>query len=325
MQAFLQTKQFSWLAIGCFFICGLWSLQMQEPYWLVIPFILIAAIPILNWIVVKTEQVYWLLLMSIPLSTEFNFTPSLGLDLPDEPLLIILSIVVVASILYQPSQYRFIFASPIFRWIMALLIWMLISLCYAPNQWLALKFILAKTWFILPLVFLTALIHQRSNNFKKTALFLCIPLLLVVIQTLFRHAFYGFDFVAIKKTMGPFFRNHVNYSAMLVCLIPIGILFYGFTQQSRNNNIIKISMSIALIGLFFAYSRGAWLALLIGIIGYFLIKKNILGKAILFGIIGIAIGLIVLVNNNRFMQFAPEHDETIFHENFSEHLNALLD
>jgi O-antigen ligase len=324
MQAFLQTKQFSWLAIGCFFICGLWSLLMQEPYWLAIPFILIAAIPIFNWMVTKTEQVYWLLLITLPLSTEFNFTPSLGLDLPDEPLLIILSIVVMASILFQPSQYKFIFASPIFKWIIALLIWMLISLCYASNQWLALKFILAKTWFILPLVFLTALIHQRSNNFKKTALFLCIPLLFVVMQTLLRHAFYGFDFVAIKKTMGPFFRNHVNYSAMLVCLIPIGILLYGFTQQSRNKNIIKISMGIALIGLFFAYSRGAWLALLIGIIGYFLIKKNILGKAILFGIIGIAIGLIVLINNNRFMQFAPEHDETIFHENFSEHLNATI-
>ena len=54
------------------------------------------------------------------------------------------------------------------------------------------------------------------------------------------------------------------------------------------------------------------------------IKKNILGKTILIGIISIVIGLIVLINNNRFMQFAPEHDETIFHENFSEHLNATI-
>jgi len=324
MQAFLQTKQFSWLAIGSFFLCGLWSLLMQEPYWLVIPFIFITAIPIFQWIITKTVHLYWLLLIALPLSTEYNFTPTLGLDLPDEPLLILLSVAIIASMLFNPLAYRSIFISPIFKWIVALIVWMLISLCYAPNQWLALKFILAKTWFILPLVVLTAMIHQESGNYKKTALYLCIPMILIVFQAIVRHAFYGFDFVAIKKTMGPFFRNHVNYSAMLVCLIPIGILLRSFTQNSRRKKIIQISLGIALLGLFFAYSRGAWLALFVGMIGYFLIKKNILGKTILIGIVSILIGLLVLINNNRFMQFAPEHDETIFHENFSAHLNATI-
>jgi O-antigen ligase len=324
MLSFLQTKKFSWLAISSFFLCGLWSLLTQEPYCLAVPFILIAAAPLFQLIVTKTERIYWLLLITLPLSTEYNFTPSLGLDLPDEPLLIILSVAVAASILFNPSPFRFIFESPIFKWIIAFLIWMCISLYYASNQWLALKFILAKIWYLLPFVLLTALIHLRSSNFRKTALYICIPLSLVVIQTLIRHAFYGFDFVAIKKTMGPFFRNHVNYSAMLVCLIPIGILILKFTQNSRKKNIIRFGIGIALLGLFFAYSRGAWLALLVGMIGYILIKKNILGKTILIGIISIVIGLIVLINNNRFMQFAPEHDETIFHENFSEHLNATI-
>lgn len=297
---------------------------MQEPYWMAIPFVGLLAIPVLDFVVSKTEHIYWVLLIVLPLSTEFNFTPSLGLDIPDELLLIILSVAVLASILYQPSQFRFIFASPIFRWIIAIVVWMFISLCYAPNQWLALKFILAKIWYILPLVLLTALIHQRSSNFKKTALYLCIPMLLVVLQTLIRHSFYGFDFVAIKKTMAPFFRNHVNYSAMLVCLIPVGLLIQHFTPDLRKRNIIKVGIGIALLGLFFAYSRGAWLALVVGIMAYWLIKKNILGKAILVGTIALIIGLIVLMNNNRFMQFAPEHDQTIFHENFSEHLNATI-
>jgi len=324
MLNFLQTKKFSWLAISSFFLFGLWSLLVKEPYWLAIPFVILTITPVLKWIVTRTEYLYWLLLITLPLSTEYNFTPSLGLDLPDEPLLIILSATLIASILFNPSSYRYIIASPIFSWIIALLLWMLISLCYAPDQWLALKFILAKTWFILPLVVLTAIIHQGSSNFRKTALYLTIPMILVVIQTIIRHAWYEFDFVAIKKTMGPFFRNHVNYSAMLVCLIPIGILLLAFTQHGRKKNIIKISLGIAVLGLFFAYSRGAWLALFVGIIGYFLIKKNMLGKFILIGTVTTAIGLFILVNNNRFMQFAPEHDETIFHANFSEHLNATI-
>lgn len=324
MPSIINSKWFNWIAIGSFFLCGLWSLLTQEPYWLAVPFILVVVYPIFQFVVTKTEQLYWLLLVVLPLSTEYNFTPSLGLDLPVEPLLIILSLTVFASILYQPAHYKFIFASPIFRWIISLLIWMFISLCYAPNQWLALKFILAKTWYILPLVLLTAMIHQQSSNFKKTALYLCIPLLFVVLQTLIRHAYYGFDFVAIKKTMGPFFRNHVNYSAMLVCLIPVGFLIHHFTQDSLKKKFTKAGIAIALIGLFFAYSRGAWLALIVGIFGYWFIKKNILGKTILVGIITITIAFVALINNNRFMRFAPEHDETIFHENFSEHLNATI-
>src|SRR3989339_131809 len=324
MPSIIYSKWFNWFAIGSFFLCGLWSLLTQEPYLLVVPFIVITAFPLFQFIVTKTEQLYWLLLVVLPLSTEYNFTPSLGLDLPDEPLLIILSITVFASILYQPAQYKFIFASPIFRFIIALLTWMFISLYYAPNQWLALKYILAKSWYILPLVLLTALIHQRSSNFRKTSLYICIPMLLMVVQALIRHAFYGFDFVAIKKTMGPFFRNHVNYSAMLVCLLPIGLLIHQFTHPLRTKKLIEIGLGIAFIGLFFAYSRGAWLALIIGMMAYWFIKKNILGKTILIGMITIYITFVALINNNRFMRLAPEHDQTIFHENFSEHLNATI-
>src|SRR3989339_580819 len=324
MPSIIYSKWFNWFAIGSFFLCGLWSLLTQEPYLLVVPFIVITAFPLFQFIVTKTEQLYWLLLVVLPLSTEYNFTPSLGLDLPDEPLLIILSITVFASILYQPAQYKFIFASPIFRFIIALLTWMFISLYYAPNQWLALKYILAKSWYILPLVLLTALIHQRSSNFRKTSLYICIPMLLMVVQALIRHAFYGFDFVAIKKTMGPFFRNHVNYSAMLVCLLPIGLLIHQFTHPLRTKKLIEIGLGIAFIGLFFAYSRGAWLALIIGMMAYWFIKKNILGKTILIGMITIFIAFVALINNNRFMRLAPEHDQTIFHENFSEHLNATI-
>lgn len=324
MNQLTQSKWFTSLAIGCFFVCGLWSLWMQAPYWMALPFFFVAIIPMVQFIVTKTDYLYWLLLITLPLSTEFNVTPSLGLDLPDEPLLILLSATVLASLLYQPSAFRFILASPIFKWIMALMIWMCISLMYAPNQWLAFKFILAKTWYILPLVILTALIHQRSSNFKKTALFVCIPMLFVVTQALIRHAWYGFDFVAIKKTMGPFFRNHVNYSAMLVCLIPIGWLMYQFTKDTTKQRLIKAGIGIACLGLFFAYSRGAWLALIMGIIGHWLIKKNQLGKAIIVAIVTLLVGLMVLINQNRFMDFAPEHDQTIFHENFSAHLNATI-
>lgn len=324
MNTGLPKKWFPVLATGVYILSCWAAIFWKEPLWLSAPLIALTAKPIIQWVIRNTEQLYWLYLIVLPLSTEFNFTPGLGLDLPGEPLLILLTLFLLAAIIYQPNSFRSLFNSAIGKWIALYAGWMVISLCYAENTWLATKFILAKIWYILPLVFLTALIHTQRPNFKRLAILLCIPMLLIVIQALIRHGIYGFEFVAIKKAMAPFFRNHVNYSAMLVCLLPAGWLLYYFTESPKRKRGIKAALLIGLTGLFFAYSRGAWLALLAGLIAYSGIKKNKIGTLILTGILTACIGLALLIHNNRFLAFAPEHDETIFHENFSAHLSATV-
>lgn len=311
-------------ATSFYIVCCCLAILWKEPLLLILPFFVVATGSISFWITRNTEQLYWCFLFVLPLSTEFNFTPGLGLDLPGEPLLIGLTFFMLGSVIYQPSQYRKLFNSGIAKWLVIYFSWMTISACYAENTWLATKFILAKVWYILPLVFLTALIHTQKPNFKKLAYMLCIPMLLVVIQALIRHGIYGFEFIAIKKAMAPFFRNHVNYSAMLVCLLPAGWLLHHFTENPISKRGIKAALLIGLIGLFFAYSRGAWLALFIGWAAYYGIRKNRIGLYILTGILTTCIALLFLINNNRFLTFAPEHDETIFHENFSDHLSATV-
>lgn len=312
------------IATGIYALCCFATICWKEPLWLMVPFILITATPVTQWITKNTEQLYWCYLLVLPLSTEFNFTPSLGMDLPGEPILIVLTLLLSASFIYQPHLFYSLINSVIGKWLIAYVCWMFISMSYAENTWLATKFILAKIWYILPLVFLTAWIHINRPNFKKLALLLCIPMLFVIVQALIRHGMYGFEFVAIKKAMAPFFRNHVNYSAMLVCLLPAGWLILYFTDNAVKKKYVKIALFTGLAALFFAYSRGAWLALLVGIIGYYGIRKNRMGQLLFAGIITASISIVLLVNNNRFLAFAPEHDETIFHENFSAHLSATV-
>lgn len=324
MQVRIQQKWLWAIATGIYALSCFAAIYWKVPLWLMVPFVVIAALPVTKWITRNTEQLYWCYLFVLPLSTEFNFTPSLGLDLPGEPLLILLTLLLLASFTYHPGLYRSLINTVIGKWIAVYICWMFISMCYAENSWLAIKFILAKIWYILPLVFLTARIHVHKPNFKKLALLLCIPMLFVIVQALIRHGLYGFEFVAIKKAMAPFFRNHVNYSAMLVCLLPAGWLIYYFTEHPVRKKYVKLALMIALAALFFAYSRGAWLALVIGLIGYYGIRKNRIGQIILAGLILVCISLSLLINNNRFLAFAPEHDETIFHENFSAHLSATV-
>lgn len=324
MEIGFPQKWFRAMATGIYLLCCFAAIFWKEPLWMIAPLFMLIAKPFAKWVTNQTEQLYWLYLIVLPLSTEYNITPSLALDLPGEPILIGLTIFLIGNILYQPSRLLPLFHSAIGKWMAAYFAWMIISLSYAENTWLATKFLLAKIWYILPLVFLTAWIHTQRPNFRKLAVLLCIPMLFVIVQALIRHGMYQFEFIAIKKTMAPFFRNHVNYSAMLVCLLPAGWLLYYFTENTFRKRGIKTALFIGLIGLFFAYSRGAWLALLVGLMAYYGIKKNIIGKMMTVAVITTCIVIGLLINNNQFLSFAPEHDKTIFHENFSDHLTATV-
>lgn len=157
------------------------------------------------------------------------------------------------------------------------------------------------------------------------ALYFLIPMILLVVQTLIRHSYYGFSFEMIKKTINPFFRNHVNYSAMLVCLLPVAWAMYILTPITNpKKKWIMVGMIIGLVALFFAYSRGAWLALIVGLIFAWAIKKQWLKKLMLVSII-VLIGIASwLVMDYHYMRFTPDHDHTIFHTDFKEHLAATV-
>lgn len=140
-----------------------------------------------------------------------------------------------------------------------------------------------------------------------------------------RHAGFQFSFVGINKSLFPFFRNHVNYSALLVCLFPIGYIFLkASAPKSKLHVLISTLLVIAFAGLIVAYSRGAWLALPVGILAYWLIKKGILRIAIAFGAIALFIVIFLIVNNQGFLSFRPKHDQTYFHEKLNEHLAATV-
>jgi O-antigen ligase len=293
---------------------------MAIPFtWLLLP-------QVFEFCVNRTEDLFWLLIFVLPFSTEFNITPSLGIDFPDELFMILLTGLVLIKIIHEPKWFPVnLYKEPLFLLLLFIMVWVFISACYANHPLISFKFFLARIWYIIPFVLLPQIILQSQNHIKKVTLLLLIPILFIVIQTLLRHASYGFSFVDIKKTVHPFFRNHVNYSSMLVCLLAPAIALRFLTDKAdKNRKWITLAILIGLIGLFFSYSRGAWVALVVGIIFAFLMHRNWVKKII---VLAIAIIIFVgswLIADYRYMRFAPDHDRTIFHTDFSEHMAATI-
>jgi O-antigen ligase len=135
-----------------------------------------------------------------------------------------------------------------------------------------------------------------------------------------RHAQLGFSFASVNKAVSPFFRNHVNYSAMLVCVLPLVVcVSYGSVGLKR---LAFVLGGFLLVAAFFSYARGAWLAVLTGGLAYWLIEKRRLVITFVICIVAIMTFSWWLATNNRYLRYANHYQATIFHTDFTQHLIA---
>ncbi len=315
------------VSFSLFLVAGVFSVMANDPLFLVLPFAWILIPIIFRFAVTRTEQLFWLMFIMLPLSTELNITPQLGMDFPDELLMMLLTGISIVKLIHQPKWFPAVLLKhPLFLVLIISMFWISVTCMYAAEPMQAFKYLLAKTWYIIPFVLLPQVILPSRSNIGKMAFCLLMPMLLVVIQSLIRHSFYGFSFKNIQQVLAPFFRNHVNYSSMLVCLLPVAWYAWKLTPTDNpKRKWIFYGILIGITGLIFAYSRGAWMALLVGIAAAWVIRKKMMGTLVALSILGVFISAAWLITDKNYMRFAPDHDRTIFHTNFSEHMTATIE
>jgi len=315
-----------WINVLLFISALILSVWTNQFWWMLIPFIWLL-FPVCYGIAINaTELLFWIMLCMLPLSTELEVTDSLGLDFPDEPLQMLLTGAFILSIIKNPRFFpRSCLKSNLFFIVIIHMCWLVVCCFFSTNPILSIKFLLARTWYIIPFVLLPQIMIETKKDFIKVAYCLLLPMLFVVCQALIRHSFLSFSFEGVKKIYDPYFRNHVNYSAMLVCLIAVSCCIWYLT--SKNNPFKKwmlASIVIAVAGLILSFSRGAWVALLAGIITAVIIHFNRMKEAIVLFCVSMFMLCVWLNHNNNYLRFAPDYTHTIFHTNFTEHLKATV-
>jgi O-antigen ligase len=200
--------------------------------------------------------------------------------------------------------------------------WTLVAVVFSSHTLISLKFLLAKSWYVGAFILAPLIIFREKKFIRIAASAIAVSMVLIAVIALARHFNYGFRFANINEAVYPFFRNHVNYSAMLVCVIPILIAFFSSAKTRGQKLLMACTIGIALIALAFSYARGAWLALIIGLVAYWLIKKKLLLYAFITTIIILISSLFWLKNNDRYLRYSNDFKTTIFHKDFAEHLVA---
>ena len=157
-------------AAALFFLSTVAAVVFGQPILFAIPFVWLIIPYIFNYCVNQTENLFWILLLLLPLSTELNITPSLGIDFPDELVLMLLTGLSIVKLIHEPKLFPGILQKQtLFFMLILIMVWTVISSFYSVQPILSIKFLLARIWYIIPFVVLPQLLVKSQTDCRKLA------------------------------------------------------------------------------------------------------------------------------------------------------------
>lgn len=288
----------------------------------------LAAIPAVFLVVyvaiVDFSYLYWLLIASIPFSTEVYLPNGIGTDLPTEPLTVGLMLLFGIFVLSNLRSLSFnTLKHPLTLFLLLHIGWIAISTLVSDHFIISLKFLLAKIWYVTTFFFLSIYLIRDQADFKKLFWVFFWPFLIVALIIFTRHALGGFTFLETHAIMHPFHRNHVSYAAILTLFFPFLVMMRNWYPKGDWRRTLLLGSSIFIfIAIYFTYTRAAYVALIIALGAYFVIQWRLVKAVLVLATIVVSYGVYNLVQHNNYLEYAPNFETTISHEQFDNLLEA---
>ena len=272
------------------------------------------------------DIVFLIIVFCTPLS--FNFENlaigGIGFYFPTEPMLLAFScIVIFKSILNSNSEQKInYFKNPILYIVLIQLIWIFFTSISSELPSVSFKFLISRCWFIIPMLFYGISYFKRGEksiyNFFSSFL---ASMFIVTFYTLVNHMINGFSEESGHWVMWPFFKDHTSYGAILALTIPINFWLIINTKNKLIKNLFVFSLIIFFIGLYFSYTRAAWLSMLVAMIAYFLYYFKIKFKW-LVGLATVPL-IFISINFTEISYLIQKNDAEHTTENFSERVESM--
>jgi O-antigen ligase len=276
------------------------------------------------WCIIDFKSVFFLLFACLPISVEVNLPGGFGTDLPTEPLIVGLMLI---TVMYGLRHLRVLngafFRHPITIVLLLHCAWIVATMCTSSQVLTSFKFVLAKCWYVVTFYFLAGKILKEVEDIKKLFYAVFVPLMLVVLSVLIRHAGTGFSFVEINFCVGPFFRNHVSYASVMALFFPfVWLATAWYERWSGRWWLLVLSIVILLVAIQFSYTRAAYVSLILALGAYYVIRWRWMKLCVGIVCIGLLLGVPYLAHHNNYLQYAPNFDKTVMHERFDNLVEA---
>ena len=165
---------------------------------------------------------------------------------------------------------------PILLFLFGYLIWLLVSSMVSTHPWISLKFLLSKSWLFMPMLLWGIYFFSQKSSINSFLWLFTISSTVVISYTIFSHAQYSFGEKESHWVMWPFFKDHTIYGAIVALVIPFPlVLMKDKKSDLLAKGFLLLCFTIILIGLYFSYTRAAWLSVVAGCFVLFLVYFRI--------------------------------------------------
>lgn len=233
------------------------------------------ALAVVYFAIFHLDYLFEFIVFCTPLSLNLEDLGDLGgigFYLPTEPLLLGVTALLIMRSLVKKRISNELISHPLSLALMFYLGWIFITSLTSTDVVVSLKFLLAKLWFIVPVFYFGLTYFQSTKKIKRFLWLYILSLSLVVIYTLIRHASHGFGEEQGHWVMSPFFKDHTSYGAVLALVFPAVLAMFFVAKDGVQRTLISILITIQVFGIFFSYTRAAYLSL-VGAAGIFLLMK----------------------------------------------------
>jgi len=270
-------------------VIGLNLYLIYTDHWLLslLPFGLIVAF----FALFRFDFALLLIAFSAPLSFNIEYITDgkIGLFIPTEPLLALMLLLILAKQIFIPFIDKAIFRHPIAWVIYVYLFWIALTTITSEHPMVSFKYLIVRLWFVVPVLFFGAQLFSKKENIKRFFWLYVLGMSIVIAYTLANHWQYSFGEKEGHWVMWPFFKDHTGYGAMVAFVIPLLIGFYYSKKHSLLMQIAVLSLLVlAFVGVYFSYTRAAWLSLVAAGFIWLLIRFKIPFKYLFI------VGLVVL-------------------------------
>ena len=235
-----------------------------------------------------TEWTFLSLAFLTPISVNIEeYTKSFGLFIPTEPMLFGIMLLLVLQQLKSRILPKEIWKNPIIIAVGFYLLWIFITSITSTHVLPSLKFLLARLWFIVPVLLFGTIAFKKEVNVKAFIWLYCSGMMIAMIYTVFTHAGYAFGEKESHWVMWPFFKDHTIYGCMVAFIVPLTFgLYFSKKHTPLVQAILIIYIVVTLIALYFSYTRAAWLSVFaaVGVWGliHFKIKFSLIASIVGF-------------------------------------------
>jgi putative inorganic carbon (hco3(-)) transporter len=261
----------------------------------------------------------------VPLSVTVDLTGNSSMVVPTELMTVILGLIAVGLGVSKPFYLRKILSHPVSLILLLDLSWLFITSLTSDIAIFSFKRVLARGLFLL--VFYLLLSHwflKKENMFKFFMLY-ALGLMVPIILTEIKHSAYGFNPQTVFELCKPFFNDHTVYGACIAFIIPFVLIVavnpktFGLGRQGAIATWILFALMV--FGEFMAYSRAAWLSLLVSLSFFIFLKLKL--KFYHFLIALLAISALIWMNREPLYVMARDNDNVSNKGEIGEHILSV--